>query len=427
MNTQNQPLPNKFAEIRFDQFKNMDFTQYAAKYVYIYLCCIFLVVVIYIAYTDKNAATTNYYYYLAFIVIPILIAFYVISPLFTQPLGTEQSIIIGTWGLAILIAAFVFFKNRSSSNVNLANQGLKIVFAIGVIVALSIVYKILARSINNMKGWFGFFLQFIFFLPCMFLYFVEYVLGDLASTPRVVMVLFVIQLLILLAYYYLPNILKDINGISDTSRVLVEPIFINKETVIADNGRLVIRPTRNDIPKSGDDSVKVFSMNYTIIAWINITPHPSNNLAYSRETNILKYGRHNRKYGKPGIVYNGSGKDGANQNILVYLSDNSIPATERSKIGIEIEGQKWNQIAVVYDNNEVCVYLNGEFVKKQALGPGEIPKYYESDLLIAGSGTTRNPTGLHGAICNVSYYDTPLTKDKIAMMYNLYALKNPPY
>lgn len=421
MNTQSPPT-NKFAEIRFDQFKKLEFTQYAAKYVYIYLCCIFLVVVIYIAYTDKNAATKNYYYYMAFIIIPLLAAFYIISPLFTQQVSTEQSVIIGTWGLAILIASFVFFKNRSPSNVSLANQSIKIVLVIGLIIGLSIIYKLFARSVNNMKGWVGFFLQFIFFIPCMFLYFIEYLMGDLVSTPRVVLVLFIIEILIMLAYYYVPPFFKKIGGLDDSYRVLVEPIFINKETVIGENDRLVIRPTRNDIPKTGDPYMKIYSMNYTLIAWINITPHSSNNLAYSKETNILKYGRHNQKYGKPGIVYNGSNKE---NNLSIYLTDNSIE--NRGKIDLQIKGQIWNQIAIVYDNNEVSVYLNGELEKKKALESNEIPIYSETDLLIAGSGTERNPTGLHGAICNVSYYDTPLSKEKIAIMYNLYALKNPPY
>ena len=425
MNTQN-PLPPKFAEINFDKFKSGDFTQYAAKYVYIYLCCIFLVTVIFIAYTDKNAATTNYYYYLAFLVLPLLIVFYIISPLFSQKLSTEQSVVIGTWGLAILIATFVFFKNRSSSNVSLANQALKIVFAIGILVGLSIIYKIFARTITNSKGWVGFFIQFLFYLPCLFLNFVEYVMGDIASTPRVVLVLFIIEILVLLAYYYLPSLFSRINGIDEKYQVLKEPIFINKESVIADNKRLVIDSTRKDIPKDGDMDSKIFSRHYSIIAWVNITPHPQNNEAYSKETNILKYGAHNRTRGKPAIVYNGKSKNTEKQNILIYLTDNQSVANS-STVEIEMDGQKWNQIAIVYDNNTASVYLNGELKKSKTLASNELPIFSEYDLLIAGSGSERNPNGLHGAICNVSYYDIPLSKEKIATTYNLYFMKNPPF
>jgi hypothetical protein len=428
MNTPN-PLPARFADISFDKLKGAQFAQYAAKYVYIYLACIFLVTVVFIAYTDKNAATTNYYYYLAFLVLPILLIFYIISPLFTGTISTEKSIIVGLWGLAIFISTFIFFKNRSSSNVSLANQALKLVFILGAIVGLSIIYKIFARSINNMKGWVGFFIQFLFYLPCLLLDFVEYVLGDLASTPRVVLVLFVLEMLVILAYYYVPILFSKLNGIDQKYQVLKEPIFINTETVIADNNRLLIDATRKDIPKDGDTTKKIYSRNYSIIAWINIVPHPQNNEAYSRETNILRYGEHNSNFGKPAIVYHGSNskdnKKNMDNNILIYLTNEGD--RDKSKIEIELKGQKWNQIAIVYNDNTASVYVNGEMEKMKTLDSKSLPSFAESDLLIAGSGTERNPNGLHGAICNVSYYDIPLTKEKIATMYNLYSLKNPPF
>lgn len=422
MNTQ-KPLPAKFADISFDKLKGATFAQYAAKYVYIYLACIFLVTVVFIAYNDKKAATTNYYYYLAFLVLPILLIFYIISPLFTGTVSTEKSIIIGLWGLAIFIATFIFFKNRSSSNVSLANQALKIVFVLGAIVGLSIVYKLFARTINNMKGWVGFFVQFLFFLPCLLLDFVEYLMGDLASTPRVVLVLFVFEMIVLLAYYYVPSLFSKLYGIDTKYQVLKEPIFINKETTIADNRRLVIDAWRKDIPKSGDPDEKVYSQNYSIITWVNITPHPQNNKAYSRETNILRYGTLNSSLGKPAIVYNGTRTNPSDPNILIYLSN----MDKKAKMEITMEGQKWNQIAIVYDENVASVYLNGELQKMQALASAERPSFTETDVLVAGSGTDREPDGLHGAICNVSYYDIPLSKEKIATMYNLYSLKNPPF
>ena len=34
--------------------------------------------------------------------------------------------------------------------------------------------------------------------------------------------------------------------------------------------------------------------------------------------------------------------------------------------------------------------------------------------------------GINGAICNIVYYNIPLTKTKITQIYNTYFMKNPP-
>jgi hypothetical protein len=42
------------------------------------------------------------------------------------------------------------------------------------------------------------------------------------------------------------------------------------------------------------------------------------------------------------------------------------------------------------------------------------------------TGNNSNKDGLYGAICNVVYYEKPLTKMALIYHYNLYTIRNPP-
>jgi hypothetical protein len=68
----------------------------------------------------------------------------------------------------------------------------------------------------------------------------------------------------------------------------------------------------------------------------------------------------------------------------------------------------------------VDLFVNGKLEKTLEFS-NNLPIYSSSDEIIVG-----NENGLDGAICNVQYFNVPLTNTDIANLYNLNMLKNPP-
>jgi len=79
--------------------------------------------------------------------------------------------------------------------------------------------------------------------------------------------------------------------------------------------------------------------------------------------------------------------------------------------------QKWNNIIINYNGGVLDVFLNGELVKSDI---GVVP-YYTLDNLTIGEND-----GINGGICNVVYFNKPLTATKINNLYNSVKFKTPP-
>jgi hypothetical protein len=79
--------------------------------------------------------------------------------------------------------------------------------------------------------------------------------------------------------------------------------------------------------------------------------------------------------------------------------------------------QKWNNIIINYNGGVLDVFLNGELVKSD----GGVVPYYTLDNLTIGEDN-----GLMGGICNVVYFNQPLTSSKIYNLYNSVKFKTPP-
>ena len=92
---------------------------------------------------------------------------------------------------------------------------------------------------------------------------------------------------------------------------------------------------------------------------------------------------------------------------------------------ITMPTQKWNNIVLNYNTNAtIDVFANGHLVRT----------FTDADKIERNTELNRLPTdvrigsnnGLYGAICNINYYKTPLSKSQITTQYNLLAERNPP-
>ena len=164
---------------------------------------------------------------------------------------------------------------------------------------------------------------------------------------------------------------------------------------------------------------------------------PSTNKSYQKYTSILSYG------GKPDILYNPSeniilitmrmklGSDTGKYDILNksetnYSDDYFIDYNDANKSALSIvivhkmENvllQKWNQFVINCDGGTIDVFCNNELVKSQI----NMVPYMSSDNLTVGQNG-----GVYGGICNVVYFNEPLTSNKMYYSYNTSKSSNPP-
>ena len=184
----------------------------------------------------------------------------------------------------------------------------------------------------------------------------------------------------------------------------------------------------------------LYDYRYAISAWIFLDAMPpSTNKSYQKYTSILSYG------GKPDILYNPSentilitmrmklGSDTSNYETLEQSKTNYDDDYFRSYTGKDSQTkdlsivivhrmehvllQKWNQFVINCDGGTIDVFCNNVLIKSQI----KMVPYMTSDNLTVGQDG-----GVYGGICNVVYFNEPLTSDKMYYSYNAAKSSNPP-
>jgi hypothetical protein len=186
-------------------------------------------------------------------------------------------------------------------------------------------------------------------------------------------------------------------------------------------------------PQYKDTSEQRFRYSYALSGWFYINPQPPNTRsAYNKYTNILKYGNKikiefNGQLGSLRVMgdvasSNSSGSSGSsgssdssgNYNYNINNNNESVEIYETKNVLY----QKWNNVVVNYEDGYMDVFLNGDLVGSLS---GVAP-YMTFDNIIAGENG-----GLSGGICNVAYYDKPLSKSNISLTYKSLSGKEVPY
>ena len=343
------------------------------------------------------------WFYVFIIVVPLLFSIgYTYSKELMDMLTTVFS-----WGATlaspknVLIALVTFGVLWGISKVPITAEGtyiaeysfMIIAILIGV-VGLSILYKMNQTYIYNLTGIQGFIVNFILFIPCLISDFVEYLYGEFATTPKIVYILFVIELLLILLYLYLPKIIKRMN--ERFGKVIVDKperinmrkdatnyIDIQSEKVSTDSQQLTGSKLEVNVRKK-----------FAMSMWIYIVPMPTNHIPYNKEATILDFANH------PKIVY-----DGSQKNFRIYYS-----ATKSDQF--DAPHEKWNHIFVNYDKDTVDMFLNGE-LKTTIPREKHTGEFGVGDILTIGQDN-----GLQGGIAKVVYYERPLLLNEIRNIYS---------
>ena len=369
--------------------------------------------ILYFAANDSTAMTEQFYFYCIFGIFPAIIGVFLAAKLFNGPIDINKFYFYGGTIFAFIISIYMFRRTMNPGSVKTASYVLSGLSFLVMIIGLAIIYRIFVRTIINTRGWLGFFLKFLFLIPCLVIDFLETVFAELKVAPKMVIVLFIFEILIILAYIYIPRITPSANSVV----LLDKPRFLTNVHPIGKASQLFMDVDEVDNPSKEENTIR---QNYSISMWIYINQHSNSFAAYSKETNVFRYGYPNSSIGYPRVAYFNDVKDtNKSDKLIVYVNDGP-------GILLDIASQSWNQVVISYNKSAVNIFINGDLVKNELLS-GERPEYNIGDILEIGEGNnTFIGGGLHGSICNVVYYKSPLTPFQVAGDYNLNRYRTPP-
>jgi len=282
-----------------------------------------------------------------------------------------------------------------------------------VIVVLGLIYKTINVNLpvgNSKKnGFFNIIINLIFYIPCIFSDAFDsigkFATGEINSTTAGSLIMLVVAILLIVAYFGLPKLFNKFS-LQGGKQLVNKPVYTNSQYSLG---------TYEELNGSPD-----FDYQYAISFWVFLDAvGPNTNGSYENYTSLLNFGN------KPNVLYNGKintlmitmqqkNLEKSTNNKFIEFDDNGNRILYKSN---DILLQKWNNIIINYNGGVLDIFLNGELVKSD---PGVVP-YYTLDSLTIGEND-----GLKGGICNVIYFNKPLTGSKISNLYNLVKFKSPP-
>jgi hypothetical protein len=322
----------------------------------------------------------------------------------SQVINEEKSK-YNTFILLIIFIILTFFVNYLylyPGLLDFTNKQFIIIFCISILIALALTYRLFLTYLKKQKGLFGFFINLIFYLPCLFNDFIEYIKNQYNITTNTIIILFILEIIIFIYYFYLSKILSSNKK---KNNILNEPLYLNKRNIIKDNV----------INTDGDTEKRNF---YSMTFWLYINQNDNS----TKEFNIIKYGHESGPdaplVGKPKITYI------SNTNTYKFQFSNNTTNIGSINDTIyefsDVPFQRWNYFVINYYNHNANLYINGVFIKEISLTNREL-SVSDTDNIFVG-----DDNGLDGAICNVNFYYTPLKQKEIIKNYNLFRLNNPP-
>lgn len=405
----------------------------------LYLGVFIIIVLTYVYYqivlasNDTTAFTKNFNYNLFAIVLPIiciLCAMLMVS--FGQKTGIN--IIAASLFAASLFGVFFYFLKSSLSTYLFNKYLLYFVTFMIIIIAISIITVIFSDTLRKQGGWTGFFLNLILYIPCLIRDGIKGAINEYNTFSNTIIILFVLELLLILMYFFLIPLIytKVING---NVTILENPVMLN-----------TIMPLSTDNLYNGNKP------NFAISMWVYVNPAPASKEGYARTTPIFSY---NNPSDHKIISLDFSNND--NTHFILDISDsqlmNNITKEVINPVQLPMPFQKWNNIVFNYITDStpgptsssntspppittttVEVYLNAKLIYTIPLSkpPTFTCKTHtvpsnNNDRITVGSGSVNsNLDGLYGAICNIMYYNKPLSELSIIFNYNLLSIKNPP-
>ena len=363
---------------------------------------VYLIIVLFFYTNDPDKLFEQQYLYSAIIVVPLLavaVYYFKLNVPQVSAVTIQDFMKYGAGLLAIIgVVYLVNYISLPDKIVKLFTGSFTIITVLIIIVALAIVYKVLFNYFYKIDGINGFIVNMIFYIPCMVLNGLEYLSNDFKQTPFTVYVLLMIEILLLLVYFYLPKMIQLVThsvNVKDGKPIITEPMLIKRR----ENVSTYISMSDHD-PKTSN----IVNNKFAISMWVYVVPVPPTVYPYNGDATIFEFGNYH-----PRLIYNGS-----TNKFKSYM--NQSDSTEFS-----MPLQAWNHVVYNYTKSSIDLFVNGELVATKTGRSNLNEGLSVDDILSIGQ-----ENGLSGGICNVVYFKTPLFKYEIENIYNLNKMKDPP-
>lgn len=293
------------------------------------------------------------------------------------------------------------------------NRTMEIMLTVIIIVGLAMVFDIFANYFKSLRGIASFVTYLIFYIPCMVLDFVKYIINDFRMTTRPFLVLFFVEILLIFLYIQLPKMLVQIS-MKDGISIMGDYAYLNTENIIPMNEVVYMDTKSTDVASEMKTQIR---SNYGLSMWTNLNNYSTSMSAYNKESLIFDYGN-----GKPKVtLFNDEKQPNTMDVYRIYFSD-KLNSTNHNENFYEIKlpSQKWNHLFFNYTPRHVDFYVNGKLERTYYLKEN-IPTYKDNDVVTVGS-----ENGLSGAIANIRYYKKNLSSREVANVYNVSMNGDPP-
>lgn len=369
-----------------------------------------IVIGVFLGYAYSGSLLNSQIYLYGFLVVLFLFALY--SLYSGMQVSSDSALNIAK------VAIFMFFfiiiitniPKFSKSTSLMFNYAISIVLTIIAIFALAIIYYVLKNELEKLTGISGIIVNFIFYIPCLVIEFVEYLKREFALTPNVVFIMFIFQMIFILLYFYAEKLI-DMITLKSKTVVLNKPVFLNKKTTILSNNKnnnFLTNKTsfNNEYVDSNSSENKLINNYYSISFWLYVTPSSINRA----NLNIFNYAD-----GKPQLIIN-------NNKFIVYCTNVPEDASQREQTTLDVLFQKWNHFVFNYYDNNCDVFVNGTLTRSFKF-KDNIPK---SDIMKDDKFILGEDDGVDGSICNIQFYSSNLSETQITRLYNKSVFLNLP-
>ncbi len=375
------------------------------KFMFVFLAFIFVggTLLFYMS-TNTSIITERSYTVFAFILF-----FFVIFGVFARSSKIIEfnpyHLVVGSI-LLIIVSIIVYTTDKLSQNSILVfNYAVYGLIALLAIVGLAIFYILFKSFLKQQTGATGLFITFLFYLPCLFTDILQWVRAELQITPSVIFLLLFIEIILGLAYLYIPKWLRRV--LSNRSNVLLKgPVVLNEKLIISDEKPFLLS-TKNQTLFENNNKYK--TNQFSISFWVILNTLPTDS---SIEQTIIRLASEsNKESGRPALTFGDS-------KWHLYLTDNN----GSTPYSFDLPHQKWHNFVIQYMDSRVDVFINGK-LKHTMEWTNNIPNTIDTSYeFVAG---THNGS-LDGALCSVSVTNDIISEFMITQSYNYWKYQNPP-
>ncbi len=373
---------------------------------------------IFYAVTDPQVLTKRALFYIFIILIPLLFGTYFTSTMFeTGDKTSMMKFIYMALGLIVISVLGYQYAKASKSKLFFMNSIMSILVGIIIIVGLAIFYYIFSNYLKKQSGGLGFFINLIFYIPCLFSDFITYAKKEIGLTPNNVFIMFVLEILLILLYLFIP---KLIGKVVQNNKYLImnEPMFLNQQEIIAQSDLFIIKedPTGKKIELENPSALTYRESNYSISFWVYVNTNGGSASSYVEEKTIFDHAN-----GRTRLVYLSNGNT-VSDKFRAYFTNTDGKKPEEKSYDVTAPTQKWNNFVFNYRDGVADLFINGSLERTFEFKNGLMPKPGDlTDNIKVG-----DENGINGAICNVCYFPYVLNSFEISRTYNLLRKKNPP-